>query len=115
MNSHQNDHDGAGPKGDDRLDRLFDVLADERRHRMLVYLHVKDGDTATFGELVDYLVVLEAESLDDLEGDEVALEVCQTQLPKLAAAGYIEYDERSQTVRYRGSPLLESFLKGAVV
>lgn len=84
------------------LDRLFKLLANERRRRILFYLDGKEGDVASIVELIDYVVVHEAESVDDLTSDEVAIALYHKHLPKLADAGLIEYDARSRTVRYRG-------------
>lgn len=82
--------------------QILSVLANQRRRRLLAYLHDKDGDVASFAELTDYLVVGEADSVDDLDTDGVAISLHHTDLPKLADVGLIEYDTRSQTVRYRG-------------
>lgn len=95
-------HEEEEPETEHPLDRLYGVLTAERRRRLLFYLHRKDGDVASCTELVDYLVVDEAESVADLDTDEVAISLYHTHLPKLADAGLIEYDERSRTVRYHG-------------
>lgn len=108
------DDNRAGSTGliqQDSLDRLFSILANERRRRILLYLHGKDDDVATFMELIDYLMVCEAESVDDLEGDEVAMALYHAHFPKLADAGIIEYDTRSRTVRYRENLLIEKWLQ----
>jgi predicted transcriptional regulator len=78
------------------------VLANRRRRRLLAYLHDKDGDVASVVELTDYLAGDEADSVDDLDPDGVAVSLHHNDLPKLADIGIIEYDTRSQTVRYRG-------------
>ena len=99
--------DAGGRGSKRRLDRLYDVLADERRRRLLSYLHRKDSDVASLVELIDYLVVHEADSVADLDTDDVAISLYHTDLPKLADAGLVEYDERSRTVRYRGGGVIE--------
>ena len=95
------------------VSQVFDVLADERRRRLLFYLHNKDGDVASLGELVDYLVVHEAESVADLEDDDVTISLYHTHLPKLTTLGLIEYDRRSETVRYRSDDAVVAYLENA--
>ena len=93
------------------MNQLFDVLADERRRRLLCYLHRKDGDVASLVELIDYLVVQEADSVADLDTDDVAISLAHKHLPKLADVGLVEYDARSRTVRYRGGEAMASCLE----
>ena len=61
---------------------------------------------ASIEELVDYLTVHEADSVADLDTDEVAFSLYHTHLPKLADNGLVEYDMRSRTVRYRGDSVV---------
>ena len=93
------------------MNQLFDVLADERRRRLLAYLHRKDGDVASLSELIDYLVVHEADSVADLDTDDVAISLSHKHLPKLVDVGLVEYDARSRTVRYRGGEAVASCLE----
>ena len=65
---------------------------------------------ASLVELIDYLVVQEADSVDDLDTDEVAIALYHTHLPKLADVGLIDYDVRSRTVRYRDDEAIEACL-----
>lgn len=92
------------------LDQLFTVLANERRRRLLTYLHEKDGEVTSLDTLIDYLVVQEADSTEDLETDDVTISLYHKHLPRLADAGLIEYDLRSRTIRYREQPLIEKYL-----
>lgn len=106
----------------------FDVLADQRRRYVLSYLHDADDDVAELAELVDAVRSREAEREDGQGGggrsdgdrsdgdrsgdgrseadrsDAVKIELHHTHLPKLAASGVIDYDARTETVRYHGHP-----------
>jgi hypothetical protein len=43
--------------------------------------------------------------------DEFATELVETHLPRLDAAGVVDYDDRSDTVRYWGQPTVEKWLE----
>ena len=106
-------HDSAGRTPEESLDGLLEVLANERRRRILYYLDGKDDEVATFTELIDYVTVHEADSVDDLASDEVAVALYHTHIPRLEEAGLIEYDARSRTIRYREDPRMKPYLRKA--
>ncbi|USZ69120.1 winged helix-turn-helix domain-containing protein [Halorussus salilacus] len=87
------------------LDVLFELLADSQRRELLAYLVDADDGVASFSDLIDR--VADAEDAADRE---VAISIRHAHLPKLADAGVVEYDERSETVRYRGDPALADWL-----
>ena len=99
-------HTSRGGTPEESRDRLFEVLANERRRRIILYLDRKDGEVASTLELIDYVMVHEAESIDDLASDEVTIALYHRHLPRLEEAGLIEYDARSRTVRYRGDGVI---------
>lgn len=74
------------------LDRLFDALRHPYRRRILMLVNEhnpRDEDEFSVGEL-------------ETEDDAVALtavELYHAHLPKLAEAGYIEWDADTQTIR----------------
>lgn len=90
--------------------QIFSVLADDRRRRLLAYLRDKDGDVASFADLIDHLLVREADSADALDADGVAISLHHVHLPKLADADLVEYDTQSRTVRYIGRGVAEERL-----
>ena len=95
-----------GPAGDDepeRLDTVHHILAGEYRRAVLQCLVSSEDGVVTIESLIDHIV--QEEDLADSRGD-VALQFHHATLPKLADAGLIEYDQRSETVRYRDDPLL---------
>lgn len=73
--------DGRTADADARLDGPFDALADARCRTVVRHLAGTEGKTASLVDLYP------------------------RHLPKLAAAGLVEYDARSRTVRYHGAPV----------
>lgn len=101
--------DPSGPDGDGRsLDALFTALANRRARVVLAHLECADVDVVTLDDLVDHVAERESEveaAVDadsDEFRDEIAIELHHNRLPKLDEATVIDYDPRSQTVRYWG-------------
>ena len=98
----------------ERLDEIFDALADSRRRHVLSYLSEKTGDVATLSELIAEVVARESNRERDSEHYEsVAIDLHHAHLPNLEEFGLIEYDERSQTVRYHERPRVAAYLSVA--
>ena len=95
------------------IDDIFGVLADWRRREVCRFFLETDADTAS----VDDLAMLVAGCRPaDGEGrtpphDELAAGLEERHLPQLDAAGVVDYDPRSETVRYWGQPTLEKWLE----
>ncbi|MFC7046302.1 hypothetical protein ACFQH6_13585 [Halobacteriaceae archaeon GCM10025711] len=92
------------------LDAAFDVLSDRRRRFVLHYLMDEPDEPVTTDELVDKVLEWEA---DDDRGDDyrqrVTVNLHHVHLPKLADANVVDYDPRSETVRYWGQPVVEEY------
>ncbi|WP_158055397.1 DUF7344 domain-containing protein [Halorussus halophilus] len=88
----------------DRIGELCAVLADARRRQVLHHLYTSEDETATVEDLADSLVTLDCCSSDS---DHVSLRLHHVTLPKLDDAGLVEYDPRSNCVRYRETQTLE--------
>lgn len=73
----------------------------EHRH-VLSYLREKEGETASFVELVVHLAGEESSRGDASAVERIAVALYYVHLPRLEEAGVVEYDRRSRTVRYRG-------------
>lgn len=93
-------------RGNDSTDALFSALAHENRRHVLRYFESSGVDVASLEELVD--AIPRDERTDDR--NRVVLRLHHVTLPKLEDAGIVEYDTRSNTVRYRGNPLLDRCL-----
>ena len=75
---------------------VYDVLASAWRRQVLRSLVVGEGDVTPVEELVDEL--LDHDETDD-DRQQVAINLHHVTLPKLAEAGFIEYDAQTQTAR----------------
>lgn len=101
-------------RSDLRADELFTVddvlncLANSRRRFVLYTL--EQQDVVELDELAAEVAAREAAtSPAEVSGDHrerVATQLVHTHLPKLAQAQFVEYDPRSQVIRYRDPPRL---------
>lgn len=97
---------------DRSLDDLLKLLADRRRRYVLYYLDDAEDDVVTLDELSDHVADRrEAWSANTDGTGVVALErvrvgLHHNHLPRLADAGLIDYDGRTQTVRNWREPAL---------
>jgi len=91
------------------LDELFEVLADEHRRRVLAYLADTDDGVAAFSELIEHVAADSTGESTDKE--RVAVSLHHSHLPKLADASLVEYDPRSEVVRYRGGPAVSDWVE----
>lgn len=89
-----------------RLDELLSVLS-ERRRRDLLY-HLVSTEVTDVKTLAQTLAALqECEPVDEVSPDvleQVQMNLVHTDLPKLANAGAIEFDPRTEAVRSRELP-----------
>lgn len=83
------------------LDRVFGVLKNQRRRRILRYLITHD-DSTTIGTLAEHIAVLENDTtqtaLTSRERKRVYIGLYQSHLPKMDDAGAIEFDKARGTV-----------------
>lgn len=91
------------------VDTVFEVLADRRRRYILCHLRDSSESAMVFDELVAFVTAQEPESADR-DREQVAAHLHHVAVPKLADVGLIEYDARSETVRYRRHSLVETCL-----
>jgi len=98
---------GEQPITTAELDSLFEILASGQRRRLLAHLIDTDDGVATLPELA----ALIADGDDDRERATIRLH--HTHLPKLEDEGVVEYDARSETVRYRGSEAVTAWVEFA--
>jgi len=90
-------------------DLLFELLADQQRRHILYCLTDQPDGVADFADLVDAVVAHEPETDTDTR-ETIRTGLHHVHLPKLAEAGVIDYDTRSETVRYSQQSLLEEWL-----
>ncbi|WP_435178209.1 DUF7344 domain-containing protein [Halorussus sp. AFM4] len=97
------------------FDTLFDLLAERRRRYALYTLVGTDDGLAEVETLADEVALWEARDGDDPVTDsrrqDIAVELRQTHLPRLAEEDIVEFDPRSDVVRYWRQPTLEEYLE----
>ncbi|USZ67869.1 ArsR family transcriptional regulator [Halorussus salilacus] len=91
------------PERDAPLDAVFDAVGDRECRTLLRHLAETDGGPVAVEDLAERL----AES--DATGRTTA-RLHHTLLPKLADAGFLDYDADDRTVRYRSDRRLEAVL-----
>lgn len=94
------------------LDTMFDMLANAYRRHILLAVAGHNPQTETEFPPEPF----SPDNTDETEGDQVKIEGVHTHLPKLADAGYIDWNPTTETIR-RGpnfeavAPLLELIVK----
>jgi hypothetical protein len=125
MSERRRSHDGGSeesePPSDEGetgprpfIDGVFEALADWRRREVCQFFRETDASAATVEELAMLLVGCQpsgAGDHDDLSHEELAVGLRERHLPLLDAAGVVDYDDRSSTVRYWGQPTVEKWLE----
>jgi len=92
---------------EERLDAVFEVLADARRRRIIRILRTQDGDTIPVPALAQALASREP---GESEPDQLTISLRHVHLPKLDATGVVEYTAERAQVRYVGPSLVERLL-----
>lgn len=92
------------PIEDAPVDRLLSVLATEPRRRVLRYLRESSDDVTSLETLAEHVAAREDGSTDP---EDAAVRLHHADLPKLADAGLVDYDPRTNVVRYREHPAVE--------
>ena len=90
----------------EQKDELLTTLANGRRRAILTAIQDTDDGVATVQELTDHI------DKQDHGGPEVtSIQLVHSDLPRLEDAGIVDFDQRSQTVRYQGSTEVERVLE----
>lgn len=91
------------------VDMMFEVLANQTRRGICQYFLTNDTPSAEIDDLASYLT---GHDLIDVDADceQITTGLIHVHLPKMADAALLDYDDRTQTVRYRGHPSLEQVL-----
>lgn len=94
------------------LDVVFDVLADRRRRIVLNHLRDSDEEWVPAGDLAERIAAWEVELADptSVSVESIEIDLVHGHLPKLDAAGVVDYDGEGRRVAYRGADPLERFL-----
>lgn len=90
------------------LDAILDILANHRRRALLKYLMEQPENTGSFEDATNHLILMIGQKQGTQPNhDDVQVDLQHHQLPKLADAGIIDYDIRSQMIRYHENERLE--------
>ncbi len=96
------------------LDATFDVLADAERRSILNYLTDAADHEVTVDELVSHITQQEADQTGELPSrDSIEMRLHHIHLPKLVEVGLVEYDARTEQLRYWSDNRLETWLERA--
>ncbi|WP_202932535.1 DUF7344 domain-containing protein [Halorussus salinus] len=92
------------------LDATLELLANHDRRAVLSYLREGSDRTATVDELTDYLVERRTVRTGERPArSHVRSTLHHIHVPKLVDAGVVDYDPRTEEVRYWGSERLETW------
>ena len=96
-------------------EQVVGLLRHEQRRAIVTYFDQKTTDRASFDDLVEYIVSSDSKrgATSTEHRERVRIGLLHNHLPRLADAGVLEYDQRSETVRYWGDSRLETLLKAA--
>lgn len=94
----------------DRADELYRALADEERRIVFRYFLRTEADSATVADLVAFA---KREGVDATR-DRLRARFHHSVLPHLSDVGLVEYDPRSNAVRYHDQPSVEAVLSETV-
>lgn len=94
-----------------RVDRLMDTLSSDLRREVVHYFeNFASGRTATVEELVAHV----DQRVPHRDREELVVALRHSHLPKLQARGWIDLDDRNDTVQYHGHDSVEQLLRELV-
>lgn len=96
-----------GAMDDGTLNQAFDLLGNQGRRYALESLHATTETVLSADDIADHLL---AHDPDAGDRDSVLLELHHKILPRLANEGIVDFDARTDTVRYRGGELVDGLL-----
>lgn len=92
------------PPEPERVDDPHTLLANRHRRATVRYFRDASTEVASLDDIAD--------AISDHGGaDQARLQLHHYALPRLEDADVVEYDARSNAVRYRGSPRLDSLIE----
>ena len=89
----------------EQKDELLTILADDRRRAILAFFRDADDAVATVRELATHV-----DGRGHGDPGATPIQLVHSDLPRLEEAGVVEFDQRSEAVRYQGSTELERLL-----
>jgi hypothetical protein len=92
------------------VDEAFRALGHPLRRELLCLLDDSEDDTVELDRVANHLATVR-----DVTTEEVTIALLHVHLPKLQAVGFIEYDERSGTIRYHNHEFPEKILRSELL
>lgn len=87
---------------------MLDILANSPRRHLLSHLQTQANETSSVEEATKHILTeLAKEQGKQPNHDDVQINLQHQYIPKLVDAGVIEFDVRSQKIRYRPNQRLE--------
>jgi hypothetical protein len=98
-------------------EQVVGLLRHKQRREIITYFDQKTTDCVSRDDLVEYLVSSNSKrgATSAEHRERVTIGLLHNHLPRLADAGMLEYDQRSETVRYWGDSRLETLLETATI
>lgn len=90
----------------EEMDRIFDLLRDERRRYALYYLEKRDGPVSV-DEVAEQVAEWETDTTGSASAEtfrDVKTKLCHTDLPKASEVKYVQYNSEEGTVEAVGEP-----------
>ncbi len=106
-------YDDSSSSSNLSLNTFFGILSHSYRRLILLSLSQSENDLATIDDLVTVILAQKSEtetSMQRTQDDAVRVTLQHNHLPKLDDAGMIDFDARSETIRYRSHPEVEKYL-----
>lgn len=91
------------------LNDTLKILSDERRRNIMYILEDSDQKSLKYAEISENLI--EQDYMREEEQDRFEVQMQHSLLPQLENSGLLEYDERSETVRYIEDEDVEDLLE----
>ena len=96
------------------VDSLIGAFSNESNRCVLSYLREEPGTAVSLDELARY-VDRNRSGVDRESPDRTAIYLHHVSLPKLAAAGVVDYDHHSKTITCQDHPVLERGFLGSLI
>lgn len=87
------------PERAPKVDRVLEGLSHHLRREVVYYFeHTCSGNAASFDEVVAHV----EEGVPHASGERLAIALTHCHLPRLQQLGWLEFDRRSEEIRYHG-------------
>jgi len=96
-----------GAADDTTLNQAFGLLSDRRRRYVLEELYTSEETVRAVADLVDDVLARDTRAP---ERERVLVALYHKTLPRLADGVVVDFDPRTNTVRYRGGELIDDLL-----